>query len=51
MQHYLQLALALTLLIGGAGWLYAQLFVLHEMLPLPVAAATAATLGDRKSVV
>lgn len=45
MQHFLQLALALILLLGGAGWLYAQIFVLHGMMPLPVAAATVATFG------
>lgn len=45
MQQFLQLALAITLLVGGGGWLYAQIFLLHEMLPLPVAAATVATFG------
>lgn len=45
MQQILQFALAVTLLIGGAAWLYAQLFVLRETMPLPMTAAIAATLG------
>lgn len=39
MPQFLQFALAVTLFLGGGCWLYAQLFILSETEPLPVAAA------------